>query len=275
MRIDSHQHFWKFDAVRDAWITENMSILQKDFMPDDLKPLLDVNKIDGCVAVQADQSEAETNFLLELANENEWIKGVVGWIDLLSDDTDERLDHYKKYSTFKGLRHILEAEPNGFISNPRFIKGVALLAKKELTYDILTHEKQLIEVLIFINKLPKMKLVIDHISKPDIKNRSFKLWSTHMKELSTYDHVHIKLSGMVTEASWSSWKVADIKPYIDFCLENFSTDRLMFGSDWPVSLLASSYKRVVDVFQECIQELSQVEQDQLMGKTAMKFYNLK
>ncbi len=274
MTIDAHQHFWKYNPERDGWITEDMNSIRRDFMPDDLKPLLDENKIDGCVAIQADQSEDETEFLLGLAEEHEWIKGVVGWIDLLADDVDQRLDHYKKYSKFKGARHILQSEPDGFISNPGFIKGVALLAKKVLTYDILTHEKQLVEVLMFINKLPKMNLVIDHISKPDIKNKSFKLWSAYMKEVSTYSHVHIKLSGMVTEANWSSWKTKDIKPYVDFCLENFSVDRLMFGSDWPVSLLAGSYERVVDVFQECIKELSQAEQDQLMGKTAVKFYNL-
>ena len=236
---------------------------------------MDENNIDGCVAVQADQSEAETDFLLGLAKEHPWIKGVVGWVDLLADNLDQRLDHYQKYEVFKGVRHILQAEPDGFISNPRFIRGVTRLSKRSLTYDILTHEKQLLEVLTFINKLPKMKLVIDHISKPDIKNRSFKLWSAHMKELSTYNHVCIKLSGMITEANWSSWKTTDIKPYIDFCLENFSADRLMFGSDWPVSLLAGSYDRVVSVFEECIQGISSQDYEQLMGKTAVQFYNVK
>ncbi len=275
MAIDAHQHFWKYDLVRDAWITNDMHKIKKDFMPEDLKPLLDENGIEGCVAVQADQSETETGFLLGLADNHSWIKGVVGWIDLLADDHEQRLDHFKKHPKFKGVRHILQAEPDGFISNPRFIKGVAALSKRGLTYDILTHEKQLVEVLTFINKLPTMNLVIDHISKPNIKNKLFKLWSAHMKEISTYEHVHIKLSGMVTEADWSSWTIDDLKPYVDFCLENFPTDRLMFGSDWPVSLLAGSYTKVAGVFLECIKGLPQSDQDQIMGSTAIKFYNLK
>jgi L-fuconolactonase len=274
MTIDSHQHFWKYDPERDGWITNEMHKIKRDFMPEDLKPLLDENKIAGCVAVQADQSETETEFLLRLANDHEWIKGVVGWVDLLADDAEQRLDLYKKHLMFKGVRHILQAEPDGFISNPRFIKGVSLLSKRNLTYDILTHEKQLLEVLTFINKLPKMNLVIDHISKPYIKNRSFKLWSSHMKEVSTYEHVCIKLSGMVTEANWSSWTIADLRPYVDFCLENFSADRLMFGSDWPVSLLAGSYKKITDVFLESISKLSAVDQRKIMGGTAVKFYNI-
>ncbi len=275
MTIDSHQHFWKYDPVRDSWITNDMDKIKEDFMPEDLKPLLDENEIEGCVTVQADQSETETEFLLGLSKEHDWIKGVVGWIDLLADDHEQRLDHYKKHPKFKGVRHVLQAEPDGFISNPRFIKGVASLSKRDLTYDILTHEKQLIEVLTFINKLPTMNLVIDHISKPNIKSKSFKLWSAHMKEVSTYKHVHIKLSGMVTEADWHSWTIEDLKPYVDFCLENFSPNRLMFGSDWPVSLVAGSYKKVVDALKLCIKELPQTDQDQIMGGTAMKFYNLK
>lgn len=275
MTIDSHQHFWQYDPVRDAWITNDMHKIKRNFMPEDLKPVLDENGIKGCVAVQADQSETETEFLLGLSKEHDWIKGVVGWIDLLADDHEQRLDYYKKHSKFKGVRHVLQAEPDGFISNPRFIKGVASLEKRNLTYDILTHEKQLIEVLTFINKLPTMNLVIDHISKPNIKNKSFKLWSAHMKEVSTYEHIHIKLSGMITEANWSSWTIEDLKPYVDFCLENFSPNRLMFGSDWPVSLVAGSYKNVVDVLIECIQELPPADQDQIMGGTAIKFYNLK
>ncbi len=274
MAIDSHQHFWKYDPERDRWITNEMYKIRRDFMPGDLKPVLDENNISGCVAVQADQSETETKFLLELANEYNWIKGVVGWVDLLADGVEQRLDYYMKYPMLKGMRHILQAEPDGFISNPRFIKGVSSLLKRNLTYDILTHEKQLIEVLSFINKLPKMNLVIDHISKPDIKNRSFKLWSAHMKEISTYDHVYVKLSGMVTEANWASWTTADIKPYVEFCLEYFSPARLMFGSDWPVSLVAGSYSQVVGVIKDSIQELSQADQDQIMGGTAIKFYNL-
>ncbi|TRX51896.1 amidohydrolase family protein [Fulvivirga sp. M361] len=274
MRIDAHQHFWQYHPERDAWITEDMHVIRQDFMPNDLKPILDEYAIDGCVVVQADQSEKETNFLLDIADNNSWVKGVVGWINLLDEGLKERLDYYRGFSLLKGVRHILQAEPDGFMTNPIFIKGVEEVGKLNLTYDILSREDQLSEVLELIKKLPEMKLVIDHISKPDIKNQSFDHWAGYMKQISTYDHVHVKLSGMVTETNWSSWTATEFQPYVDVCLENFKPERLMFGSDWPVSLLAGTYSQVINSLKECIEELSPAEQGQIMGKTAVKFYEL-
>ena len=274
MRIDAHQHFWKFDPVRDTWIGEGMHIIRRDFMPAHLKTELDRNHIDGCVAVQADQSEEETEFLLSLSSQHSWVKGVVGWIDLLDDNLEERIDHYKTDTAFKGVRHILQAEPKGFMINQRFIIGVATIGKNDLSYDILTTEGQLDEASLFISKLPVMRLVLDHISKPDIKNQSFDHWATYMKKISGFDHVCVKLSGMATEANWATWQSEDFKVYIDFCLEHFGPSRLMFGSDWPVCLVAGSYDKILQSLLLCLEELSLDEQDQILGKTAKEFYKI-
>ena len=173
MRIDAHQHFWQYDPVKGAWITDEMQVIRQDFMPGDLKPLLDSHDIDGCVAVQADQSERENEFLLELTEQNTWIKGVVGWLDLKADDLTDRMEHYQQYDSFKGVRHILQAEPEGFMTDPKFIKGVAQIGASGMTYDILTTENQLEEAIDFVKALPEMPLVIDHISKPNIAQASY------------------------------------------------------------------------------------------------------
>lgn len=274
MRIDAHQHFWQYHPVKEAWITDEMQVIRTDFMPEDLKPLLDQNAITGCVAVQADQSESETTFLLGLATANDWIKGVVGWLDLQKDDLDERLNYFKKDNHFKGVRHILQAEPKGFMTSGSFIEGVKMVGKHGFTYDILTSEHQLDEALELVKRLPAMPLVIDHISKPDIKAQSFDHWAKYMKMLSEFDHVYVKLSGMATEADWHNWTKEDFAIYIDFCLEHFGPKRLMYGSDWPVCLVAGSYDRIIESLQSTISTLSAEEQGWIMGKTAAQFYNL-
>lgn len=274
MTIDSHQHFWQYDQVRDDWITDEMQVIQRDFMPGELHSILDENRIDGCVAVQADQSEKETGFLLGLAEENTFIKGVVGWLDLQSRSLSERIDHFKTCNSFKGVRHILQAESKGFMLQDAFVKGVETIGANGLTYDILTTESQLEEVLLLIKKLPDMPLVIDHISKPNIRDQSFEHWSRYMKEIGQYEHVYVKLSGMVTEADWNTWDASDFEPYIHWCMENFGAKRLMFGSDWPVCLLAGSYDLVVGAFKTNLSTFSATEQKQIFGLNAMEFYNL-
>lgn len=274
MKIDAHQHFWKYNPVRDSWITDDMKAIQRDFMPVDLEPLLKQQNLDGCVAVQADQSEVETNFLIELATVNPWIKGVVGWVDLKSDQLEDRLTHFSESTSFKGVRHILQAEPRGYMTDRRFVNGVKTLSHHGLTYDILTHEGQLDEVLELVGALPEMPLVVDHLSKPGIKTKSFDHWAKYMKLLSEFDHVHVKLSGMVTEADWDHWSLEDLQPYIDFCLEHFGAKRLMYGADWPVCLLAGTYERVIETFKLSLKELSEAEQEWIMGETAVHFYNL-
>ncbi|GAA0892782.1 amidohydrolase family protein [Fulvivirga kasyanovii] len=274
MRIDAHQHFWQYHPVKEGWITDDMQVIRRDFMPADLKPLLDKHAFDGCVAVQADQSENETLFLLELAADNDWIKGVVGWLDLQEHDLNEQLAYFKANKHFKGVRHILQAEPKGFMTSNSFVEGVKSVGKHGLTYDILTNETQLDDVLELVRSLPAMPLVIDHISKPDIKKQSFDHWAKYMKILSEYDHVHVKLSGMATEADWQHWTEKDFTIYIDFCLQHFGPQRLMYGSDWPVCLVAGNYDHIISALQSSISSLSLEEQGWIMGKTATKFYNL-
>ncbi|UII34572.1 amidohydrolase family protein [Fulvivirga ulvae] len=274
MRIDAHQHFWQYHPVKEGWITDDMQVIRRDFMPTDLKPLLDEHALDGCVAVQADQSENETLFLLELAATHDWIKGVIGWLDLQEPDLEEQLAYFKANKHFKGVRHILQAEPKGFMTSNRFVEGVKSVGKHGLTYDILTNETQLDDVLELVRSLPAMPLVIDHISKPDIRKQSFDHWAKYMKILSEYDHVHVKLSGMATEADWQHWTEQDFMIYFDFCLEHFGPKRLMYGSDWPVCLVAGSYGRIIGALQSAVSVLSSEEQDWIMGKTASNFYKL-
>jgi len=274
MRIDSHQHFWQFDPVRDSWITDEMQAIRRDFMPADLKPHLDRHQVDGCVAVQADPSEEETRFLLDLAGSHPWIKGVVGWLDLLDEGLEERLHYWKRWKTFKGVRHILQAEPKGFMLAPRFQQGLLLVGRQNLTYDILTTEGQLEEAFDLVRALPEMKLVVDHISKPKIREASFDHWARYMKLFAERDYIQVKLSGLVTEAQWDQWTPADFTPYLDFCLEYFGPRRLMFGSDWPVCLLAGQYESVIGLLESAIRELSEDEREWIMGRTAVECYNL-
>ena len=274
MKIDAHQHFWKFDPVRDAWIDDSMEAIRRDFMPEDLEPHLKKNGIDGCVSVQADQSEDETTFLLNLAEEHDFIKGVVGWVDLQSPNLDQRLEYFSQFPDLKGFRHIIQAEPDGFMMDETFIRNVNKLQLHDFSYDILIFEHQLNEAIKFVKQLPKVRLVIDHIAKPVIKESSFEEWAASMKKLASFRNVSVKLSGMVTEADWNHWQKKDFKPYLETCLEHFGADRLMFGSDWPVCLLAAEYEEVMEIIEDFISGLSETEREDIMGITASKFYQL-
>ena len=275
MTIDSHQHFWKYNPVRDAWITGDMKVLQQDFLPPDLGPLLTAHSVEGCVAVQADSSEHETIFLSELAQADPQIKGVVGWTDLLSEDLESALEKYRDLAVVKGFRHILQAEKEGFMLQPKFLKGVKLLEQYGFTYDILIYEKQLDEALDLVKQVPdRIPLVIDHIAKPNIKESSFSYWQEKIKLIATHPNVFIKLSGMVTEADWHHWEKKDFVPYIETVLNAFGPTRIMFGSDWPVCLLAASYERVISMARDFTATLSVEEQAAIMGGTAAQFYSL-
>ena len=274
MRIDAHQHFWVFNEARDTWITEEMHAIRRDFLPHDLKPLLEANGMDGCIAVQADPSDHETSFLIELAHKHRFIKGVVGWIDLKAGSLEAQLEKYADQKVLKGFRHILQAEPDGFMSDPKFIKGVSTLARHRYTYDILIYERQMAEAITFINSLPEMPLVIDHLAKPGIKEGALQEWGQMMKRLASYPHVYMKLSGMITEADWSDWKNEDLYPYMEVALEAFGPERLMFGSDWPVCRLAGNYQEVIQTVESFISSLSPPEKQKIMGKNAVKFYGL-
>jgi L-fuconolactonase len=272
--IDSHQHFWKFNPVRDSWITEKMSTIQRDFLPDDLAPILKENNVDGCVAVQADQSEQETIFLLELAAKNDFIKGVVGWVDLKSEKIKDKLSFYTRFPKLKGFRHIVQAEPDGFLLQKNFIAGIHSLREYNFTYDILVYARQLDEVILFVQKFPDQKFVLDHIAKPSIKKKEFEQWAKRISVLADFQNVHCKISGMVTEADWKNWKPIDFKPYLDFVFNAFGAHRLMYGSDWPVCLVAASYKQQIAIVNEYVSKLSVDEKEMVMGGNAIRFYNL-
>lgn len=274
MIIDSHQHYWKYDPVRDSWINDAMKIIQRDFLPSDLKPILTENNVDGCIAVQADQSETETTFLLNLATHNNFIKAVVGWVDLCDNNVKKRLEHFAQNKLFKGVRHILQAEKEDFILDQAFMNGIGELAVLNLTYDLLVFPNQLKNSTKLVSKFSNQKFVLDHIAKPPIKSGEINDWKAAITALAKNPNVFCKLSGLTTEANWSSWNISDFTPYIDVVFEAFGTDRLMFGSDWPVCLLAGSYSKNKDIITSYIQQLSPTEQAQIMGLNAMDFYNL-
>jgi L-fuconolactonase len=274
MRIDAHQHFWRYDPVRDAWITEEMGVIRRNFLPADLAVLLEASGVDGTVAVQADQSEEETAFLLDLAETHPFILGVVGWLDLRADDLRKRLEHFCQWRTFRGLRHIAQVEPDDFLSRAEVIRGVAALGDFDLTYDILVYPRQLPAALELVRALPEQPFVVDHIAKPSIAEQVLEPWASRMRELSAHPNVWCKVSGMVTEAKWDTWKPDNFRPYLDLVFDAFGPERLMFGSDWPVCLLAGGYRQVLDLVQDYCRHLSAEEEAAVFGSNAIAFYGL-
>ncbi|MEJ1239460.1 amidohydrolase family protein [Chryseolinea sp. T2] len=274
-RIDAHQHFWKFDPVRDAWIDDSMKRIQRDFYPQDLKPLLDANGFDGCVLVQTDQSEAETEFLLSLAWQYHFIKGIVGWINLEADDISERLAGFAHNKVLKGFRHVLQGEKQrDYMLRPAFMRGIGELQRFGYTYDILVYPDQLQYVKKFVAAFPDQPFVIDHLAKPYIRNRDIESWRNDMQAIAAFPNVSCKVSGMVTEADWEMWKEQEFAPYIDAVVEAFGVQRLMFGSDWPVCLIAAEYQQVVDIVRNHFASYTKSEQDLIFGTVATRFYKL-
>lgn len=272
--IDSHQHFWKYDSSRDSWITDEMKVLKRDFLPQHLKPLLQKHHIDGCVVVQVDQTEGETLSLLALANQNDFIKGVVGWIDLSNPNLESRLEYFSTLKKLKGFRHIVQGEKPGFLAQPAFIKGVQKLHKYNFTYDLLIYHHQLEEALAFVKQVPETKIVVDHLAKPSIKTNEKKHWEINMTAMSTFPNIYCKISGMVTEGKWASWKYEDFVPYLDALFKAFGAKRLMYGSDWPVCLLAASYDQQFSIVQTYLKTFSESEKMRVLGENAERFYNL-
>jgi L-fuconolactonase len=274
-RIDSHQHFWKFDPVRDSWINDDMKTIQRDFLPEDLQPLLKQNGFDGCVAVQSDQSEAENHFHFQNAEKFDFIKGIVGWVDLQSPMVEERLQYYTQFKKIKGFRHVLQGEPQrDLMLQPAFMNGISLLEKYNFTYDILIFKDQLQYIPKFVSFFPDQPFVIDHIAKPDIKSGEVDQWKSDIKQAAQFENVYCKISGMVTEADWKNWKNEDFKPYMDAVVEAFGTSRIMFGSDWPVCLVAASYKNMLSIVEDYFFSFSKDEQEKFFGLNAIRFYSL-
>ncbi len=276
MHIDSHQHFWRYNPQRDGWITNEMSLLRRDFLPDDLTPELRASHVQASVAVQADQSEQETLFLLDLASRVPEIKGVVGWVDLCSPELPKRLEFFSRFEKLRGFRHVVQSEPDDqYMLRQDFTAGIASLHAFGFTYDILIYPKQLPAAVDLVARFPQQRFVVDHMGKPLLRSRDIDLWARHMRTIAASANVYCKLSGMVTEADWRSWREADFKPYLDVVFDAFGPDRLMFGSDWPVCLLAGTYASVRALVANYIRDLPAEHQENIMGLNAASFYGLK
>ena len=274
MTIDAHQHFWHYNAKDYSWIDDSMRTIQRDFLPADLEPILKKNGFDGCVLVQVNQTEQENHDFLKFAVLYDFIKGVVGWVDLRAENLWEQLSYFKQFPKLKGFRHIVQGEPVGFMQQESFVKGIKKLVDFGYTYDILIYPKQLKDALHLVRECPDNKFVIDHIAKPDIKNKEISKWSNYMIEIAQHEHVFCKISGMVTEADWQKWKKEDFYIYLDWVLELFGTDRIMYGSDWPVCLVAGAYEDQLAIVQSYFAQLSKTEKDKLFGGNATRFYGL-
>lgn len=276
LKIDSHQHFWNYDEVRDSWITDDMDVLRDDFLPQHLKSILEHYDFDGCVVVQSDQSPAENDFQLKHAAAHPFIKGVVGWVDLQSADIDAQLKKLSKNEKLKGFRHILQGEPDpALMLKPEFLNGISKLSAHNFTYDILILSHQLKYATELVSTFPNQRFVLNHLAKPNIKDGLIEEWKQDIIELAKHDNVSCKVSGMVTEADWKKWKVKDFTPYLDVIFEAFGQKRVMYGSDWPVCLLAADYGRVLSLIGNYTEKLSQEAQEDFWGNNAKNFYNLK
>jgi len=274
MQIDSHQHFWQYNPSEYAWINDQMKVLKTDFLPAQLLRELTATGFDGSIAVQARQSMEETNWLLQLADLHPFIKGVVGWIDLQSEEVEKQISDFAKHPKAAGVRHVIhdEADPE-FMLSPPFLHGVKLLEPHQLAYDLLIFPIHLDTTIQFIRHFSERQVfVIDHIAKPLIKKGILSPWKKKMAQLSRYPNVYCKVSGMVTEADWENWRPEDIKPYLDVIFEAFGPDRIMIGSDWPVCLLAGQYSEVMNVVTNYITDLSESEKMKIMGWNAYRAY---
>ncbi len=276
MNVDSHQHFWRYDPARHGWIDASMGLLKRDFLPEDLASELDANGIDASIAVQADQSEEETLFLLDLAERGRRIAGVVGWIDLASPRIEERLRCFSRYRKLCGFRHVVQSElDDRFMLRPEFMRGISCLREFAFTYDMLIYPKQLPAAIELAGRFPGQRFVVDHLAKPEIKTKSISEWAARMGNIAGNPNVYCKLSGLVTEADWRGWTAADFDAYLDVVFEAFGVDRLMFGSDWPVCLLAGSYEQVREIVEGYVDRHAPTAKGKIFGENASRLYDLK
>jgi len=276
MKIDSHQHYWHFNTVDYGWMGENMSVIKRDFLPPDLLPELKSIGFDGSVAVQARQSLEETNWLLQLADEHPQIKGVVGWVDLQSEQAEAQIAAFAQHPKAVGVRHVIHDEEDiDFMLRPAFIRGVQLLEKYNLAYDILIFPKHLTNTIGFVKQFSEQQtFVVDHIAKPLIKDGIVSPWKEDIAVLAKFPNVYCKVSGMVTEADWNTWKPEDIRPYLDIVVEAFGPERILIGSDWPVCLVAGKYSEVMQVVIDYISSFTEKEQALMLGGNAVKAYRI-
>jgi len=275
MRLDSHQHFWKYNPAHQVWMTDAMAVLRRDYLPGELQPILEVIGFDGTIAVQARQMTEETEWLLKLADEHDFIKAVVGWVDLRSPKLREQLERYSKHPKLVGVRHVVHDEPDDhFMLLPEFRRSLAQLGEFGLTYDLLLFPKHLPVAVKLVTEFPDQPFVLDHIAKPGIRECQVSPWKEDLKRLAEFPNVFCKLSGMVTEAKWKQWQPEDFRRYLDLVIESFGTDRVMIGSDWPVCTLSGDYASTMHIVIDYAQQFSAKVRDDILGDNCARFYRL-
>jgi L-fuconolactonase len=274
LRIDAHHHLWHYHPAEFSWIEDDMAALRRDFLIDDLSRELQTAGIDATVAVQARESLEETRWLLECAQSAPFIRGVVGWVPLEASDLAEILSRINNASSLVGFREIVQGKPDGYLDRPEFHRGIRQLTSLNLTYDILIHERQLIEAARFVDQHPNQRFVLNHAAKPKISKSELEPWKTNLHQLARRPNVSCKISGLVTEANWQHWTLESLRPYLDECLEAFGPDRLLAGSDWPVCLLASTYAQWWDLLTLYFADFSEDETSRIFGANAVEFYRL-
>jgi L-fuconolactonase len=275
MIIDSHQHFWQVGHFDYPWMSSAVEVLCQNYLPPQLEPILKESGVAQTVLVQASNTLAETYWLLNLAERHPFIAGVVGWVDLTDPGMEQELEVLTANPTFKGVRHLVESEPaDDWLVQPSVLKGLRLLEKHRVSYDLLVHTRHLKHVKTVAEACPSLRLVIDHMAKPPIAGGEIAAWASALKEAATYPNVSCKLSGLVTEANWTSWATEDLRPYVERALEFFGPKRMMFGSDWPVCLLAASYVQVLKSFQSLLTDLAEEDRNRIFGDNVREFYRL-
>jgi L-fuconolactonase len=275
-RIDSHQHFWRYDPAQYAWITPEMQVLRRDYLPAQLKPLLEASGFDGCIAVQARQTIQETEWLLRLADENAFVRGVIGWVNLRSPTLGDQLERYSRHPKLVGVRHVVHDEPDdNFMLLPEFRAGIAQLSRFGLVYDLLLFARHLTVAIELVQEFPEQPFVLDHIAKPAIRGKELSPWDRDIRALARFQNVSCKLSGMTTEANWSQWHQQDFRVYLDIVTEAFGPKRLMIGSDWPVCTLASDYAATLGIVIGYIEPLPKMVQDDVLGGNCARIYRIK
>jgi L-fucono-1,5-lactonase len=272
---DSHQHFWQLGRFDYPWMSSDLGILYRDYLPEALEPVLQANGVTRTVLVQASNSVGESRWLLSLADANDFIAGVVGWVDLRDSEIDRQLDEFTAHPKFKGVRHLVESEPDDdWLVQPEVIRGLNRIAAYDLSYDLLVHTRHLRHIPKLAESCPNLRLVIDHMAKPPIAIGAIDEWARELKPVAGYSNIYCKLSGLVTEANHATWQKSDLRPYVEHVLELFGSKRLMFGSDHPVCLLAATYERVLESFQELLQDQARDDLARIFSDNAERFYGL-
>ncbi len=275
MRIDSHQHFWRYNAAEYGWINERMGVLRRDFLPGEARREMDRAGVDACIAVQARQTLEETRWLLELADTHPFVAGVIGWIDLQAEDAAAQLEPFAENSKLVGVRHIVQDEPDDrFMLRPAFCRGMSMLEDLNLTYDLLIYPRHLPVAAELVGRVGRQRFVLDHLAKPAVRSGEIDSWEKGLRRLAEFPRVFCKLSGLVTEADWTQWTPNQLRPYLDVAFDSFGPHRLLMGSDWPVCTVAADYSRTVAIIDNYLDGRPAADREAVMGGNAERLWNL-